>query len=121
MPGHRGAHDRRLHTVQAAKTKGLAGKIGIAGFGGNCLDLADVIKGNIQHETVFFPQSMGAQMVQAAVGSIKGQKYPKTTPAPIMGVTTEYANALLSGKAKPPAGVPILDRLRQAKSGACPK
>jgi ribose transport system permease protein len=107
--------------VQAAKAKGLAGKIGIAGFGGNCLNLADVIKGNIQHETVFFPQAMGAQMVQAALGALKGQKYPAITPAPILGVTTEYANALLSGKVKPPPGLPLLQKLRDAKSGNCPK
>jgi len=107
--------------VQAAKTKGLAGKIGIAGFGGNCLNLADVIKGNIQHETVFFPQSMGAQMVQAAIASTQGKKLPKITPAPILGVTTDYARALLSGKVKPPANLAILQKLRDAKSGNCPK
>jgi ribose transport system substrate-binding protein len=110
-----------LAALQAAKSKKLAGKIGIAGFGGNCLNLAEVIKGNIHHETTFFPQSMGAQMVQAAAKATKGQKLPAITPAPILGVTTKYANALLSGKAKPPAGVGILEKLKQAKSGKCPK
>ena len=61
-----------LAALQAAKSKGLAGKIGIAGFGGNCLNLAEVIKGNIHHETTFFPQSMGAQMVQAAAEGNQG-------------------------------------------------
>jgi len=107
--------------LQAAKSKNLAGKIGIAGFGGNCLNLADVIKGNIHHETVFFPQSMGAQLVQAALKAVKGEKLPAVTPAPILGVTTQYANALLSGKAKPPAGMGIVEKLQQAKSGKCPK
>ena len=110
-----------LAALQAAKSKNLAGKIGIAGFGGNCLNLAEVIKGNIHHETTFFPQSMGAQMVQAAQKAIKGQKLPAITPAPILGVTTTYANDLLSGKVKPPAGVGILEKLKQAKSGKCPK
>jgi ribose transport system substrate-binding protein len=110
-----------LAALQAAKSKGLAGKIGIAGFGGNCLNLAEVIKGNIHHETTFFPQSMGAQMVQAAQKAIKGQKLPAITPAPILGVTTTYAKNLLSGKTKPPAGLPIVEKLKQAKSGKCPK
>jgi ribose transport system substrate-binding protein len=110
-----------LAALQAAKSKGLAGKIGIAGFGGNCLNLAEVIKGNIHHETTFFPQSMGAQMVQAAQKAIKGQKLPAITPAPILGVTTSYANALLAGKAKPPAGLAIVEKLKEAKSGKCPK
>ena len=103
-----------------AATKGLAGKIGIAGSG-QLPDLADVIKGNIQHETVFFPQSMGAQMVQSAIASTQGKKLPKITPAPILGVTTDYARALLSGKVKPPANLAILQKLRDAKSGNCPK
>ena len=110
-----------LAALQAAKSKNLAGKIGIAGFGGNCLNLAEVIKGNIHHETTFFPQSMGAQMVQAAQKAIRGQKLPAITPAPILGVTTTYANALRAGKVKPPAGVGIIAKLRQAKSGKCPK
>jgi ribose transport system permease protein len=107
--------------VQAAKSKNVVGKIGIAGFGGNCLNLADVIKGRIHHETVFFPQSMGAQLVQAAMKAVNGEKLPAITPAPILGVTTQYANDLLSGKAQPPAGMGIIEKLKQAKSGKCPK
>ena len=38
-----------------------------------------------------------------------------------MKVTTQYANALLSGKVKPPANLPILQKLKRAKSGKCPK
>ena len=49
-----------LSALEAARAKGKAGKIGISGFGGNCLNLAEVIKGNIYQETVFFPEQMGA-------------------------------------------------------------
>ncbi len=110
-----------LAALQAAKSKDLAGKIGIAGFGGNCLNLVEVIKGNIHHETVFFPQSMGAQLVQAAAAAVNGKKLPAVTPAPILGVTTQYARNLLSGKAKAPKGLPIVQKLKEARAGKCPK
>jgi ribose transport system substrate-binding protein len=110
-----------LSALEAARAKGKAGKIGISGFGGNCLNLAEVIKGNIYQETVFFPEQMGAMMVKSALASLKGQKLPARTPAPILKVTTKYANDLLSGKVKAPAGLPIVDKLKKAKSGGCPK
>lgn len=110
-----------LSALEAARAKGKAGKIGISGFGGNCLNLAEVIKGNIYQETVFFPEQMGAMMVQSALSALAGKKLPARTPAPIMKVTTKYANDLLSGKAKAPAGLPIVDKLKKAKSGGCPK
>jgi len=110
-----------LSALEAARAKGKAGKIGISGFGGNCLNLAEVIKGNIYQETVFFPEQMGAMMVKGALAALKGQKLPARTAAPILKVTTKYANDLLSGKAKAPAGLPIVEKLKKAKSGGCPK
>jgi ribose transport system substrate-binding protein len=110
-----------LSALEAARSKGKAGKIGISGFGGNCLNLAEVIKGNIYQETVFFPEYMGSLMVKSALSALNGKKLPARTAAPILKVTTPYANALLSGKTKPPAGLPILEKLRKAKAGNCPK
>ena len=110
-----------LSALEAARSKGKAGKVGISGFGGNCLNLAEVIKGNIYQETVFFPEYMGSLMVKSALSSLKGKKLPARTPAPILKVTTPYAKGLLAGTAKAPAGLPILAKLRKAKSGNCPK
>jgi ribose transport system substrate-binding protein len=110
-----------LSALEAARSKGKAGKVGISGFGGNCLNLAEVIKGNIYQETVFFPEYTGSLMVKSALSALEGKKLPARTPAPILKVTTPYAKALLAGTAKPPAGLPILQKLRRAKSGNCPK
>jgi ribose transport system substrate-binding protein len=110
-----------LSALEAARAKGKDGEIGISGFGGNCLNLAEVIKGNIYQETVFFPEFMGALVVRSSLSALQGKKLKARTPAPIMKVTTKYANALLSGKAKAPAGLPILQKLKRAKSGKCPK
>lgn len=110
-----------LSALEAVRAKGKAGEIGISGFGGNCLNLAEVIKGNIYQETVFFPEYMGALVVRSSLSALEGKKLPARTPAPIMKVTTKYANALLSGKAKAPANLPILQKLKRAKSGKCPK
>jgi ribose transport system permease protein len=110
-----------LSALEAARAKGKAGKIGISGFGGNCLNLAEVIKGNIYQETVFFPEFMGALVVRSSLSALDGKRLPQRTPAPIMKVTTQYANALLSGKAKAPKNLPILQKLRRAKAGRCPK
>jgi ribose transport system substrate-binding protein len=110
-----------LSALEAARSKGKAGKIGISGFGGNCLNLAEVIKGNIYQETVFFPEYMGSLMVKSAQSALGGKTLPARTPAPILKVTTPYAKALLAGTAKAPTGLPILAKLKKAKAGNCPK
>lgn len=110
-----------LSALEAARSKGKAGEIGISGFGGNCLNLAEVIKGNIYQETVFFPEYMGSLMVKNALAALDGKKLPAVTPAPILKVTTPYAKAILNGTAKAPAGLPIKQKLLTARSGKCPK
>lgn len=110
-----------LSALEAARAKGKAGKIGISGFGGNCLNLAEVIKGNIYQETVFFPEQMGSMMVTSVLSALNGKTLPAITPAPILSVTTSSAKALLSGKAKAPNGLPIVAKLRAAQKGNCPK
>jgi ribose transport system permease protein len=109
-----------LSALEAARAKNLDGEIGISGYGGSCLNLAEVIKGNIYQESVNFTDVMGALMVTNALKAIKGQKLPPRTRAPLLSVTTPYAKALLAGSAKAPKGLPILKKLKQAQSGKCP-
>jgi ABC-type sugar transport system substrate-binding protein len=106
-----------LSAVEAARAHGVAGKIGISGFGGNCQNLAEVISGNIQHETVFFPDAMGALMVQRAMDVLNGNAVPNVSPAPIFSLTSDLAQNLLSGAVEPPAELPIMDKLAKAQSG----
>jgi ABC-type sugar transport system substrate-binding protein len=106
-----------LSALEAARARGVAGKIGISGFGGNCQNLAEVISGNIQHETVFFPDAMGALMVQRAMDVLNGNAVPNVSPAPIFSLTSDLAQNLLSGAVEPPAELPIMDKLAKAQSG----
>jgi ribose transport system substrate-binding protein len=106
-----------LSALEAARAHGVAGKLGISGFGGNCQNLVEVISGNIQHETVFFPDAMGALMVQRAMDVLNGHPVPDVSPAPILSLTSTLAKQLISGEAQPPADLPIMDKLAKAQSG----
>jgi ribose transport system substrate-binding protein len=110
-----------LAALEAVRAKDKEGEVGISGFGGNCLNLAEVVKGNIYQETVFFPEYMGALMVRSALTAIRGGKLRPRISAPIMSVTAPLAKALLNGSAKPPKGLPIVSKLRRAQSGRCPR
>jgi ABC-type sugar transport system substrate-binding protein len=107
--------------VQAVQAKGKIGKIGVASQNGDCIQLGHVLKGNATVTAAFFPSVIGGGGVTAAVKAIKGQKLPKWTVAPVIGVTTKLANDWLSGKSSPPAALKadILQRLKNAKAGKC--
>lgn len=108
-----------LAALEAVRAKGLMGKVGISGFGGNCLNLAEVIKGNIYQETVFFPEYMGSLMVTSAFSALRGNSLRALTSAPIVTVTASYANAILSGQASGPRGLRLEEKLQVARSGKC--
>jgi ABC-type sugar transport system substrate-binding protein len=108
-----------LAAMEAVRSKNKLKAVGISGFGGNCQNLAEVIKGNIYSETMFFPQQMGAQMVDSALSAIKGRKLPKVTPAPIFSMTAPLSKQFLSGKGSAPAVLKpqIVSKLREARAG----
>lgn len=106
-----------LSALEAVRAHGMTGKVGISGFGGNCQNLAEVIPGNIQHETVFFPDAMGALMIQRALDVLNGNPVPDVSPAPIFSLTSAQAQQFLAGTAEPPADLPIMDKLARAQAG----
>ena len=106
-----------LSALEAARAHGVAGKVGISGFGGNCQNLVEVLAGNVQHETVFFPDAMGALMVQRAVDVLNGNPVPDVSPAPIFSLTSNLAKQLVSGQTPPPPDLPIMDKLGKAQAG----
>lgn len=107
-----------LSAMEAVRSAGRLGEVGIAGFGGNCENLAELIKGNIYHETMFFPQAMGRDFVASAEAVIAGEDLPDVTPAKIFGMTTPLAEAMLAGDEEPPADNPdVLTKLQEAKAG----
>jgi ribose transport system substrate-binding protein len=101
---------------QAAKAKGLLGKIGISGFSGSCLALEDVLKGTLTYDLMEFPLYQGKLFIDDAHKYLSGSKsIPAQTVIPGIGVTTAVAKAVLSGKTKKPSYV--LQALQQAKGG----
>jgi ABC-type sugar transport system substrate-binding protein len=107
--------------VQAIKAKGKLGKIGVASQNGDCIQLGHVLKGDATVTAAFFPSAIGGGGVTSAIKAVKGEKLPKWTVAPVIGITTKLANDWLSGKSSPPAALKanILERLKQAKAGDC--
>ena len=106
-----------LSALEAVRAHGGTGKVGISGFGGNCANLAEVIAGNIYHETVFFPDAMGALMVRRAQEVLAGTPVPDVSPAPIISLSAPLAKSFLSGAIQPPADLPIMDKLAKAQAG----
>jgi ribose transport system substrate-binding protein len=109
--------------LQAVKEKGVLGKVKIAGYGGTCLNLQDLLDGNIHDEAVFFSEIQGGMAIDAAKKAIDGESQPALNHAPYINLTTDQARAVLDGSVKPPAEVAqsLSDSLRQASADKCPK
>ena len=107
--------------VKAIQAKGKLGQIGVASQNGDCIALGLVLKGHQTVTAAFFPAAIGGGGVTSAIKAIKGEKLPKWTVAPVIGVTTKLANDWLAGKSSPPAALKadILQRLKKAKAGKC--
>jgi ribose transport system permease protein len=109
--------------VRAAQSKGKAGKIGISAQNGDCIALGYVLKGYMYQDSAFFPHVLGGLFIDNAQKAARKETLPKFIQAPTLSVTQDLANAWLSGSAQPPAALKadILQRLKQSKSGKCPK
>jgi ribose transport system substrate-binding protein len=108
-----------LAVLEAVREVDKVGEIGIAGFGGNCENLQELIDGNIYHETMFFPTAMGAAFVEAGLAVVNGETLEPVTDADIFGMTTPKATQMLAGELDPPEGLPVLEKLEQARDGQC--
>jgi ribose transport system substrate-binding protein len=106
-----------LSALEAVRAKGKVGKIGISGYGGNCENLALVIKGDLYQESVQFPDTMGAMFIQAAEKAVAGESLPESTPAPLVSVSHPQAVSYLDGSAEPDTDAPLLDKLKEAEAG----
>jgi ribose transport system substrate-binding protein len=120
--------------VEAIKARGKLGEIGVSSQNGDCLNLQHVINGDQYQDSMFFPLIQGGLLISAAADVLAGKKLPASIQAPVGSVTTTKAKAWLSGKSKPTAAdvslgraplkdvqADLLKRLRQARSGKCPK
>jgi ABC-type sugar transport system substrate-binding protein len=106
-----------ISTVSAIRTANKTGDVGTNSLTGACPVLSDMLAGAVYNDAMMFPELMGQAGVQSAVKLVNGQKVPKRQASPYYGITKPKAEAILSGKIKPPAGVPVLAHLKAAKAG----
>ncbi len=106
-----------ISTESAIRTANKTGKIGTASLTGACPVLKDMLNGLVYNDVMMFPELMGSAGVTSAVKLINGGKVPAVQASPFYPITKAKAEAILAGKLKPPAGVPVLAHLQAAKAG----
>ena len=105
-----------LSCWQAMKAAGRT-DIPYSGANGDCVNLASILKGEQGFSVILFLKSGGAVAMQTAVKVARKQRYNKAGVVPIQGVDRPLAQRILSGKAKVPAGLDTLERLKKARAG----
>jgi ABC-type sugar transport system substrate-binding protein len=105
-----------LSCWQAMKAAGRT-DIPFSGANGDCANLASILKGEQDFSVILFLKSGGAVAMRTAVQVARKQKYKKAGVVPIQGIDRSLAQRILSGKAKVPAGLDTLDRLKKARAG----
>jgi ribose transport system substrate-binding protein len=106
-----------ISTVSAIRTANKTEDVGTNSLTGACPVLKDLLAGRVYNDAMMFPELMGKAGVQSAVKLLNGQKVPKRQASPYYLITRAKANSILSGKIKPPAGLPVLAHLKAAKAG----
>jgi ABC-type sugar transport system substrate-binding protein len=101
---------------QAMKAAGRT-DIPFSGANGDCANLASILKGEQDFSVILFLKSGGALAMQTAVKVARKQRYKRAGVVPIQGVDRPLAQRILSGKAKVPAGLDTLQRLKKARAG----
>jgi ABC-type sugar transport system substrate-binding protein len=105
-----------LSCWQAMKAAGRT-DIPFSGANGDCANLASILRGEQDFSIILFLKSGGADAMKTAVAVARGQKYQKAGVVPTQGIDKATAERILSGKAKVPAGLDTLERLKKAKAG----
>jgi len=106
-----------LSTESAIRTANLTDKVGTNSLTGACPVLQGLLDGTVYNDVMMFSELMGKAGVDAAVKLVAGKSVPAKVISPNYPITKSQAEALLSGKAKPPASMPVLQHLQAAKAG----
>jgi ABC-type sugar transport system substrate-binding protein len=101
---------------QAMKAAGRT-DIPLSGANGDCVNLESVLKGDQDFSLILFLKSGAALAMDTAVKIARKQPYKKADIVPIQGIDRPLAQRILSGKAKVPAGLDTLERLKKARAG----
>jgi ribose transport system substrate-binding protein len=107
-----------LAGVEALKNAGKTGEIALVSGSAPCLSIQALLKGETYGDVMSFPELEGAYAIDAALKAIKGQPVKKSIQTPSYPITKASAEALLAGKTKPPANLPVMAHLKKAK-GRC--
>jgi ribose transport system substrate-binding protein len=93
-------------------------KIPLAGEGGTCQGLSNLLNGNQDFTVAEFLYKAGVLGIQDAVQVVNGHT-PKNTLqiAPMIGISAASAKAMASGSAKVPPGLGLETALKNAKAG----
>jgi len=111
--------DVALGALQAIESSGREASILLAGHNGTCEALSSILKAKLDFTVMLFNKPLGVQFVDASLQVLKGKKFPAFTKAPVFGIDTSTAKAILEGKAKAPAALQadVKSRLQKAKAG----
>jgi ribose transport system substrate-binding protein len=107
-----------LAGVEALKNAGKTGQIALVSGSAPCQSIQALLKGETYGDVMSFPEIEGAYAVDAAVAALKHQPVKKSIETPSYPITKQSALAILAGKIKPPASLPVLAHLKKAK-GTC--
>jgi ribose transport system substrate-binding protein len=121
LQGLYGANDDvALGALQAIVAAGKKGSIALAGQNGTCEAIASIVKGQLDFTVMNFAKQLGRLSVDLAVKLHNGEKVDEKIAAPVFGIDTATANAIVAGdtSALPAALVDdVKARVMAAKNG----
>lgn len=93
-------------------------KIPLAGEGGTCQGLSNLLTGKMNYTVAQFLYSAGYMSIQQAVQILKGKSAKSTTKvAPMIGISSALAKAWANGSKKIPPGLGLEAAVAKAKAG----
>lgn len=121
LQGLYGANDDvAMVALQAVSAAGKLDSIMLAGHNGTCEALASVLAGDLDFTVMLFNKPLGAVTVDTALEVLAGKTVPADIPAPVFGIDTATAKAIVGGDM---SGVPeslageVADRVKAASNG----
>ncbi|HEY1365887.1 MAG TPA: sugar ABC transporter substrate-binding protein [Gaiellaceae bacterium] len=111
-------HDLVANACRQSMNAGGYKHIPLAGLGGTCQGFSNMLKGRQDFTVAQFLYSAGDLGVVDAVDVLKGHP-PKNRNqiAPMLGITTADAKAILAGTKKVPPGLGLREKIKRASEG----
>jgi ABC-type sugar transport system substrate-binding protein len=111
-------HDLVANACRQSMNAAGYNSIPLAGLGGTCQGFSNMLKGRQDFTVAQFLYSAGDLGVTDAVAVLKGKPPANRNQiAPMLGVTTADAKAILAGTKKVPAGLGLQQKIKRAAGG----